>query len=64
MFSTLTKILMGATVASGVAAGISIYHDNKIGESPIASIGEGEIPDVVSEDSAASAADEILNSAD
>ena len=63
MFSTITKVLAGLTVASAAATTASVIHDkksfNRIDD--IAPI--GEIGDVVP-DTAAAAADEVLNSAE
>ena len=60
MFSTITKVLAGLTVASAAATAVSVIHDKKSFDAieDIAPIG-----DVVSE-TASDAADEVLNSAD
>lgn len=61
MFSTITKILAAATVASAAATTASIIHDKKqFSISDIAPI--GEINDVVPETT--DAADQILNNAE
>lgn len=62
MFSTITKILAAATVASAAATTASIIHDKKQFDSmnDIAAI--GEINDVVPETT--DAADQILNNAE
>lgn len=61
MFSTITKILAAATVASAAATTASIIHDKKFDSiSDIAPI--GEINDVVPETT--DAADQILNNAE
>ena len=63
MFSTITKVLAGLTIASAAATTASVIHDKKSFDAieDIAPI--GEIGDVVSE-TAADAADEVLNSAE
>ena len=66
MFSTITKVLAGLTVASAAATTASVIHDKKsfdtIGD--IAPIGDiGDIGDVVPEGTD-DAADEVLNSAE
>lgn len=63
MFSTITKILAGLTVASAAATTASAIRDKKAFDhiddiQPI-----GEIEDVATE-TAADAADEVLNSAE
>lgn len=64
MFTKITKILAAATIAAAGATTISAIHDKKAFdaiEDDIAPI--GEIGDVVPE-TAADAADEVLNSAE
>ena len=63
MYSMITKILAAATVASAAATAASIINDKKSFDciDDIAPI--GEIGDVVP-DTAADAADEVLNSAE
>ena len=63
MFSTITKVLAGLTIASAAATTVSVIHDKKSFDTiediqPIGAIG-----DVVPE-TAADAADEVLNSAE
>ena len=63
MFSTITKVLAGLTVASAAATTISAIHDKKAFDAieDIAPI--GEIGNVVPEGTS-DAADEVLNSAE
>ena len=62
MFSTITKVLAGLTVASAAATTASVIHDKKSFD--IAPIGDiGDIGDVVPEGTD-DAADEVLNSAE
>ena len=63
MFTKITKILAAATVTAAAATTISAIHDKKAFDAieDIAPI--GEIGDVVPE-TAADAADEVLNSAE
>ena len=63
MFTKITKILAAATIAAAGATTISASHDKKAFDAieDIAPI--GEIGDVVPE-TAADAADEVLNSAE
>lgn len=63
MFTKITKILAAATIAAAGATTISAIHDKKVFDAieDIAPI--GEIGDVVPE-TAADAADEVLNSAE
>ena len=63
MFSTITKVLAGLTVASAAATTVSVIHDKRSFDTidDIAPI--SEIGDVVP-DTAADAADEVLNSAE
>ena len=63
MFTKITKILAAATIAAAGATTISAIHDKKAFDAieDIAPI--GEIGDVVPE-TAANAADEVLNSAE
>lgn len=63
MFSTITKVLAGLTVASAAATTASVIHDKKSFDTikDIAPI--GDIGDVVPEGTD-DAADEVLNSAE
>ena len=61
MFSTITKVLAGLTIASAAATTVSVIHDKKSFDAiediqPI-----GEIGDVVP-DNVEDVADEVLNS--
>ena len=64
MFSTITKVLAGLTIASAAATTVSVIHDKKSFDTiediqPI-----GEIGDVVPEADTQDAADQIINSAE
>ena len=63
MFSTITKVLAGLTIASAAATTASVIYDKKAFDAikDIAPI--GEISDVVPEGTS-DAADEVLNSAE
>lgn len=62
MFSTITKVLAGLTIASAAATTASVIRDKKSFDAieDIAPIGEiGDVPETASD-----AADEVLNSAE